>query len=136
VKIKNNKPLSKYGKIEMVAKYLVSQFWLGAEVGTGNSSTRNMNEEAYYELTKKDWISKAEALLDAINKKQAELKKPRKKKRKRDCKAPRCKGKISHYGQNAVIASRARVKVYPCIACGQMHYGDGSICDGKEVEFG
>lgn len=91
MKKKNSKPLRVYGKVEMVARYLISQFWLGAEVGTGNSSTRDMSKEEYYELTKKDWISKAEALLDAIDKKRAKLKKPKRKNKRglQDAKMPR-----------------------------------------------
>ena len=54
--------------IERIAKYLVSQFWLGAEIGIGNSSTRDMSQEQYYQLNKHGWDIKAECLIKEISK--------------------------------------------------------------------
>jgi len=54
--------------VDRIAKYLVSTFWLGAEIGLGNSSTRDMSQEQYYESNKKEWIIKAECLIKAISK--------------------------------------------------------------------
>lgn len=55
-------------KVEQIAKYLVAQFWLGAEIGIGNSSTRDMSQEQYYELNKNEWNLKAGCLIKAISK--------------------------------------------------------------------
>jgi len=52
--------------VDRIAQFLVAQFWLGAEIGIGNSSTRDMSQEQYYELNKKEWIVKAVCLIKAI----------------------------------------------------------------------
>lgn len=58
--------------VDLIAKYLVSQFWLGAEIGIGNSCTRNMSQQQYYELNKNEWNFKAECLINTISKINAE----------------------------------------------------------------
>ena len=47
-------------------KYLVDLFWLGAEIGTGNSSLRGLTKEQYFELNKKDWTERARCLINYI----------------------------------------------------------------------
>lgn len=52
---------------EKVAKYLVRMMWTGAELGIGNSSLRDMTEEQYYKLNKKDWNNRAQGLIELIS---------------------------------------------------------------------
>lgn len=56
--------------VERIAKYLVSQFWLGAEIGINNSSVRDMSQEQYYQLNKHEWDIKAECLINEISKEE------------------------------------------------------------------
>jgi len=53
-------------RLEAVARVLLSQMWIGAELGAGNSSLRGYTEDEYFKSNKGEWLNKAKAVIDYV----------------------------------------------------------------------
>ncbi len=65
--------MNKEELIKRIAKALLNHMWIGAELGIGNSSLRDLSLEQYYELNQKEWETKAQAMIDFVKENDPEL---------------------------------------------------------------
>lgn len=57
--------------LESIGQFLVRQMWIGAELGIGNSSLRNLTPEEYFVLNKEEWLNKAAVIAQLVQSRRA-----------------------------------------------------------------